>query len=298
LKTDLPSPQRKHWLALAARMVRLWWSQPERTADLVRDSYDRIAGGYDRAWTGHMRDLSGEMLDRLDPPAGARCIDLGCGTGFVAGELARRTGGPVVGVDASSGMLAVARARHGPSCRFVQADMLALLRSQPTASADVVTSAWGLGYSTPARVLVQIGRVLRPGGRVGIIDNSLTSLAEVLWASVLTFAERPESLRHVTKVRFLPHRHLLAALMRRAGIGVRDCWGGARAYTVPDGHAALERLTATGAAAGFEFAANEADREAVFARFAEILRQRSGNGSGVRVTHRYLAAVGVKPCSR
>lgn len=279
-------------------MVRLWWTQPGRTADLVRDSYDRIADGYDRAWTDHMRDLSAQMLDRLAPSPGAECIDLSCGTGFVTGALARRTGGRVVGVDASERMLSVARQRHGRRCRFVQADMLEYLRSLRARSVDVVTCAWGLGYSRPAAVVGQIGRVLRPGGRVGIIDNSLTSLAEVLWAAVLTFAERPGSLRHVTKVRFLPHRYVLAALMRRAGVGVQACWGGARGYTVPDGRAAIDRLMATGAAAGFEFAAAEADRDAVFARFAEVLQERLAGAGGVRITHRYLAAVGVKPCSR
>ena len=80
-------------MGLAVRVARLAWRQPERTADLIRDSYDRIAAGYDRAWTTHMRDLTRALLDRLAPPTGAACIDLACGTGFATGELARRTGG-------------------------------------------------------------------------------------------------------------------------------------------------------------------------------------------------------------
>jgi anti-sigma factor RsiW len=63
---------------------------------------------------------------------------------------------------------------------------------------------------------------------------------------------------------------------------------------VPTGRAAIERLTATGAAAGFEFAADPALRDAVFARFAEIIEARRTE-RGIPITHRYLAAVGEKP---
>ncbi len=87
-------------------------SQSQRTSDLVRDSYDRIAGGYDQAWTDHMRHLTVEMLDRLAPAQGHECIDLACGTGFATGELAHRTGREALGVDASAGMLAMARQRR------------------------------------------------------------------------------------------------------------------------------------------------------------------------------------------
>jgi len=281
----------RHWLALSWRVLRLLWAPAHRTAERVRASYDRIAPGYDQAWTGHMRHLSLEMLARLDPPAGAECIDLATGTGFVAGELARRTGGRVFGVDASSGMLQVAR-QGCPHGHFVQEDALTYLRRRPAASADVITCAWALGYSRPWAILCESARVLRPGGRIGVIDNSLTSLAEVLWLSVQAFAERPADLSHVMKVRFLPGSAVLAAMMRAAGLGVRRRWDGRMSYHVGGGQEALARLTATGAAAGFEFAAEADEREAVFARFAELIDRRGG---GFDVTHRYLAAVGVRP---
>lgn len=284
---------RRHWGRLALRVVRLARAGGH-TPELVRDSYDRLAGGYDSAWTDHMRDLSLTMLDRLGVGRGARCLDLTCGTGFLTGQLANRAGRRCLGVDASGGMLAVAAARHGDRCDFRQADVLAFLRTCPPASFDVVTCAWGLGYSRPGAVLGGVARVLAPGGRVGIIDNSLFSLAGVLWCSLLAFAERPEALAHAMNVRFLPGSVVLSALMRWHGLGVRDAWDGARTYRVPDGQSALARLQATGAAAGFEFAAAPADRDALFARFAEILQARYAAANGVPITHRYLAAVGVK----
>jgi len=281
---------RRRWLLLGLRAAALLARPRSRTQQLIRDSYDHIAAGYDHAWTDHMRDLSVQMLGRLDPPPGARCADLTCGTGFIAAEVAARTGGEVVGVDVSAGMLEVARQMHGRSCRFVQDDALAWLKRQPSRSFDVITCGWGLGYTQPIGAVREIARVCRLGGRVGIIDNSLFSLAGVLWASLQAFAEQPAALQHAMNVRFLPHSLVLATIMRAAGLAVTDAWDGAKSYTVPDGRAAIERLTATGAAAGFEFAVDADRRDAVFGRFAEILEGR--RGEPVRITHRYLAAVG------
>ena len=289
-----PRPPRRRWLRLAARVTRLALAQPRPTAELVEASYDAVAAGYDAAWTDHMRGLTLEMLDRLFVPPRAECLDLACGTGFVTGELARRSGRRAVGVDASAGMLEVARRERGRAADFIQADAPEYLASRPAASADAVTCAWGLGYTRPWRVIRRAARVLRPGGRLGIIDNSLFSLAEVIGDSVRAFAERPEALAHLVKVRFLPAAWVLAAMMRAAGLRVRAAWSGSKTYCVPTGRAAIERLTATGAAAGFEFAADPPARDAVFARFAEIIEARRTE-RGIPITHRYLAAVGEKP---
>jgi len=294
--TGQESGGRRRWLALAARMLRLAVQQPQTTGDLVTCSYDRIAAGYDEAWTRHMRDRTLEMLNRLDPPVGAVCVDLACGTGFVSGELARRTGSRIVGADRSGRMLEVARGRHGATCTFVQADAVDYLRTLPRRSIDVVTCAWGLGYSRPAALVREAARVLRTGGRIGIVDNTLFSLAEVLWASLLAFAERPQALGHVMKVRFLPSSGVLAAVMRYCGLAVRAAWDGSERFFVPDGRSAIARLTATGAAAGFEFAAAESDRDEVFAAFARIMDERFRTDEGVAIVHRYLAAVGSKLC--
>jgi len=284
---------KRRWARLIVRAGGLLLTQPEKTSDLVAASYDRIAAGYDDAWTNHTRGLSLAMLDELAPPHSAKCLDLTCGTGFITSQLARRTGGEATGADASAGMIAEARRKHGTLCRFVHDDALHFLRRQRASSFDVVTCGWGLGYTQPMRVLREIARVLRPGGRVGIIDNSLFSLAGVLWASFQTFAEQPRALRHAMRVRFLPHSLALAAMMRLAGLGVRRRADGAKTYHVPTGQAALDRLTATGAAAGFEFAVFDEYRDAVFARFAEIMDARR-TADGVPVTHRYLQAVGGK----
>lgn len=242
-----------------------------------------------------MRGFTLDLLDRLAPPPNGECIDLTCGTGFATRELADRTGRRAVGVDTSSGMLAIARRDHGDRCDFVHADALEFLRARPARGADIITCCWGLGYSRPWRLVREAARVLRPGGRLGVIDNTLFSLAGVTWASALAFAERPEALRHVMRVRFLPGGWTLKLFMRAVGLSIVGGWHGARTYYASDGPAAVARLQATGAAAGFEHAAYPVDRDAVFQRFGEIMERRATRPEGIPITHRYLAVIGIKP---
>ena len=285
--------RRRKWLGLGVRALGLLRRQEQTTGQVVQASYDQIAGGYDQAWTDHMRDLTDAMLGRLDVRAGDVAVDLTCGTGYLSGQLLDRRVGTVVGVDASGGMVRAA-GKNYPDAEFVCSDALEYLRTRGAGSVDVVTSGWGLGYCSPRAVLGEIRRVLRPGGRVAIIDNSLFSLAGVLWASLRAFAEYPDALQHVMKVKFLPHSIALAVLMRSVGLGLSDRGDGSRAYTAPDGQAALARLRATGAAAGFEFAASPEQTDAVFDRFAEIISADCAPGP-VRIVHRYLWALGVHP---
>ena len=283
---------RRHWIRLTGRFARLLLHQPERSANLITASYDNAAATYDTAWTGHMRDLSLQLLDALGPIEGAEGIDLGCGTGFLTAELARRTAQRTLGVDRSAGMLGAARQQNGQCCDFREGDIVEFLRVRASRSADVITCGWALGYTRPLKVVQQIARVLRPGGQVAIIDNTLLSLVGVMWASLKTFAEQPQALRHVLRVRFLPHSLVLGCLLRFCGLGVRYRFDGRRTYCVPDGQAAIDRLHATGAAAGFEFAAEEKCHRQIFTRFADTMNER-GTG-GVEITHRYLGAVGIR----
>jgi SAM-dependent methyltransferase len=84
--------------------------------------YDGFAWLYDREWGAtsltFVPALNALVLDAL--PAGARILDLACGTGQLAGLLAER-GFRVTGIDSSSEMLALARS-NAPRVEFVLAD--------------------------------------------------------------------------------------------------------------------------------------------------------------------------------
>jgi len=146
------------------------------------ERFDRTAEGYLRWWAPVLAPASRRMVDRLgraDPglPAGEtrRVLDLGCGTGNLILEAARRwPGAELTGLDGSVGMLEVARRectnlpqsdRARVSFVHAYADALPFR----DASFDVVMTAFVLQQVTDRiAVLREIYRVLRPGGTVAI----------------------------------------------------------------------------------------------------------------------------------
>lgn len=284
----------KHFFKMIARSAYLFFVKPADCSGLVRKSYDRISGSYDQTWTNHMRDLTESLINRLDPKQGALCIDLTCGTGFATNLIAERTQNTVTGVDSSEGMLTQARNNYNHNCNFIQADILDYLKKQASDSVDIITCCWGLGYSKPFSVLGQIKRVLKPGGKVAIIDNSLFSLKEIIYCSFLTFAEQPEKLHNLMRFKFLPNSRILSLIFRVLNLKISYSVNGCKSYTVDSGQTAINRLRATGAAAGFEYASEEKDEEKIFKRFAQIIEDKYMTPNGITVTHRYLAGIAQK----
>lgn len=119
---------------------------------------------------------------------GRKALDVCCGTGDVAFALAR-AGAEVVGFDFSQPMLDVAAVRAGRtplrdgsgSVRFQQGDALEL--PFPDRSFDVVTISYGLrNLADFRRGLRELTRVLRPGGRLLVLDFGKPDFLPLRWA--------------------------------------------------------------------------------------------------------------------
>lgn len=97
--------------------------------------------------------------------AGARVLDVACGTGVLAGEAARR-GAIATGLDRNQAMLAMARrADPGIEWRQGMAETLPFAADQ----FDAVVSQFGLMFfENRPRALQEMRRVLRPGGRLAV----------------------------------------------------------------------------------------------------------------------------------
>jgi SAM-dependent methyltransferase len=123
-----------------------------------------------REWAPKVADAA-----RLRP--GERVLDVACGTGVLARESASRVGatGRVAGIDASPGMLAVAR-RLAPAIDL--RDGVAESLPFPDQSFDAVVSQFGLMFFTdPRKALAETQRVLAPGGRLAVaVWDALVSI--------------------------------------------------------------------------------------------------------------------------
>ena len=119
------------------------------------------------------RDAYLHLLDIAD---GERVLDVGCGSGVVTRDIARRVGsrGRAVGVDPSRALLAVARelaedAGVGGHVEFREGDALRL--PFPDSSFDVVVCATVLSHVPRGEAAIpEFVRVLRSGGRLGVFD--------------------------------------------------------------------------------------------------------------------------------
>jgi SAM-dependent methyltransferase len=155
-------------------------SRIARLFDAMADSYDDLEPWYEHLYAV----LHGILRAELAPPGDGRprrALDAGCGTGFQT-VLLQELGYATHGLDIAPALLAVAR-RRLPTAALALGSLEALPYGD--GRFDVVTccgSTLSL-VAAPARALGEIGRVLRPGGRLLIECEHKWSL-DLAWALV------------------------------------------------------------------------------------------------------------------
>jgi ubiquinone/menaquinone biosynthesis methyltransferase len=180
--------------------------------------------GRDAAWK---RQLVASLPDHIAP----RCLDLATGTGDVAFELANRyPDAEILGLDLTPAMIDEARKRNGSRAdrvRFEVGDMCAT--GLPDHWADLITGSYALRNApTLEAALVEIRRVLKPGGRAAFLDFAKSSnqlLQELqlallkgwggLWGMIVH--GRPEHAYIAESLRLFPDRVELRHRLADAG---------------------------------------------------------------------------------
>jgi ubiquinone/menaquinone biosynthesis C-methylase UbiE len=140
----------------------------------VKAFFERVSGSWDEMRSSfYNAGVIDALADRSKIGPMTTVVDVGAGTGFVSAGLAGRAA-TIVGVDNSPAMLAVARG----NLAALGADNVALvegeLDSLPLAdhSVDVSVANMVLHHApSPAVMLAEMARVVRPGGRVAITDE-------------------------------------------------------------------------------------------------------------------------------
>ena len=209
----------------------------EKTAR-VRAMFDTIAPRYDlvnRLMTfGLDRRWRRSTVAALALPAGARVLDLACGTGDLS-RLGTRSGYRMVGADLSAGMLAA----NNAGAPVVEADGLHL----PFADAafDGLVCGYALrNFSDLAATLAEAARVVRPGGRLAALEVDAPSsrvlragydvwFSRVVPALGAALSDRDAYAYLPRSVAYLPRAPALRRLFLNAGfsgVGIRPLAGG------------------------------------------------------------------------
>ncbi|MEO8572630.1 MAG: bifunctional demethylmenaquinone methyltransferase/2-methoxy-6-polyprenyl-1,4-benzoquinol methylase UbiE [Pyrinomonadaceae bacterium] len=150
-------------------------------ARAVREMFSGIASKYDllnhvlsinidKRWRRIVREKVRDILD--DPEAVV--LDVACGTGDLSLELKRNAKARVIGSDFCHPMLAIAKNKTGETAEtipYVEGDAMRLPFGDATF--DAVTIAFGLrNLSNFRNGLVELGRILKPGGRLAVLEFS------------------------------------------------------------------------------------------------------------------------------
>jgi demethylmenaquinone methyltransferase/2-methoxy-6-polyprenyl-1,4-benzoquinol methylase len=161
--------------------------QGEEKVRAVRSMFDAIAPRYDlvnRVMTFRL-DVGWRRraVASLGLPPRSRILDLAAGTGDLCRDL-QGAGYAPIGVDLSWGMLAHART----TAPLVQADALRL--PVPDGAADGVSCGFALrNFVDLGRFFEELGRVVRPGGRIALLDVATPEQKILQWGHSVYFGK-------------------------------------------------------------------------------------------------------------
>jgi demethylmenaquinone methyltransferase/2-methoxy-6-polyprenyl-1,4-benzoquinol methylase len=191
----------------------------------IADRYDIttrvLSFGLDRRWKQRLVALA-------DVQPGWRAIDLACGTGDIALEVARR-GSAVIGLDITVRMLEIARQKPAAGrVSWLAGDMMAV--PVISGSCDLVTTGYGLrNVPDLPQTLREIYRILKPGGLACSLDFDRPEAAWLrgVYLTFLTLFggplgwvlhRRSETYRYIpASIRRYPGASGVARLMRETG---------------------------------------------------------------------------------
>jgi demethylmenaquinone methyltransferase/2-methoxy-6-polyprenyl-1,4-benzoquinol methylase len=162
---------------LPEQQVAAMFDRVSRFYDLINSV---MSAGLHHAWRVRAADIA-------KVGSGDRVLDVAAGTGDLTIELSKRVGsdGEVVGVDISEGMLALAREK-APGIRFEHGSALDL----PYANGEFAAATTGFAarnFSDLRRGLAEMRRVVRPGGRVVVLDFTTPTRPPLSWFFRLWF---------------------------------------------------------------------------------------------------------------
>ena len=241
-------------------------------------SFGSVAESYDRVRPGP----APQALDWLVPQGCEVAVDLAAGTGLFTRELLGRAA-RVVAVEPDPRMRGVL-ARRSPEVDVLEGRGEAMPLPGASADAVFVSTAWH--WLDPARAVPEIARVLRPGGRLGVIWTTRDRAED--WVAELDLLRLPGisdeedgGPRTVEEARAALDRHHTVALPDGAEFADREAASFRFSRTV-----SIDDALAWVASNSAFITASAADRAAGLARYREALERRAADSPTIEMPMR------------
>ncbi|OPX41916.1 demethylmenaquinone methyltransferase [Ruminiclostridium hungatei] len=271
----------------------------KKYANSAKD-YDNASVDYDSFFSKTMGKYSLEMIDKIHFEKDQQILELACGTGFITENVAKKMQGQgaVTTVDQSAGMLELARRKlegyENIKLDMRQGNMMQLLKSIPDNSFDNAVCGWAICYVNPVEFLKEIYRVLKPDGRIGIIETRSDSEQVLMEAFDEVLAKDPSLLERYIKIALPSNSDVLKNWFIKGGLQPVECWEGEEVLPYYDSEGAIEWVQRSGASAGFLDVINRDRLQEVLDKVKAIIDRDMDNGKNFKLSHTYVAGVARK----
>lgn len=269
--------------------------------------YDRVSDKYDEFFLTKVyipeikKRIFQSFIDDLNIKEGENVLDLACGTGLFTYEIAKRIGesGKILGIDISEKMLDIAREKLQKfqlnNIEFLHGDMLENLYKIESSTYNVVACEWGICYSKPNKVIKETSRILKPGGRVGIIDTKADAFKELMGIFIEVAEKHSYALNKYIDLHLFRNAHHLENVFKKVGLSPVKCGDGERQIKFKDGNEIFDWMSDSGVTIGFTDIFREDKRELVVNCLRETINSYFNSKNEIILSHTFIVGIAEKP---
>lgn len=280
------------------KLILLFFQKKIISKEIIQEDYDLLAPTYDDYFSIYTKPHSQNLIKKLNIQNGTTSLDLACGTGVITKEVTRNVGsaGHVIAVDLSNGMIQKAKEKMDKNVEFICGDMLNIIDGFEAEHFDYITCGWAIGYSDPLQLFKKIARLLKRGGKIGIIENKRDTLAPLRETGIKVMQRYPQHIRYVMDLPFRLPRNVesLRKLFVKAGLRPLNIWDGEVRFNFKNGTDVLNWSLHTGASAGFSKIMDPKVRVDCDNAFIEIMDRNYKGRNGIDILHKYAAGIAQK----